>query len=396
MREKLSELGLIAFVCNGSLLPRKSGIRDTPLDENSAVLFRSPDSLEVTIQLPDGSSATGMGIPKGITLIAGGGYHGKSTLLKGIERGVYNHIPGDGREKTVTLYNAVKIRAEDGRSIEKVDISPFISNLPLGKTTEDFSTDDASGSTSQAGNIMEVLEIGTGLLLVDEDTSATNFLVRDERMQALVAKEKEPITPFIDRVKELSEKHGVSTILVMGGCGDYFSVADRVIMMDNFIPRDVTQKAREIVSANPVKRKCEIRGALKEIPQRIPQPGSFPKPVGRKPLKIQAKSLHHIRVSKTTIDLLYCEQLVDPSQTRAIAAFLKTGLGSFIDGSHTMSEIVQIFFKKINEKGLEFFSHFGYPAGDLAFPRGIELACAINRIRGIRMKQKKEDPSTPV
>lgn len=388
LRQKLHDLGYVAFICNYSLLPRKSGISDAPLPEKSAVLFHSPETLEVEIELPDGSSVQGMGIPEGVTLIVGGGYHGKSTLLKAIERGVYNHIPGDGREKVVTVHNAVKIRAEDGRSIEKVDISPFISGLPLGKTTGDFSSDDASGSTSQAANIMEALETGTELLLVDEDTSATNFLVRDERMQALVAKEKEPITPFIDRVRELADNHGVSTILVMGGCGDYFSVADHVIMMDNFIPRDMTAKAKEIVKVNPVNRKCEVSSELKQVFQRIPLPDSFPGPVRGKPLKIQAKGLYHIRYAKTTIDLLYCEQLVDPSQTRAIAALLKSGIHTFINGSHTIKEIVEIIQDLVKKKGLDFLFEPGHPRGDCALPRSIEFACALNRFRGIRMKQK--------
>lgn len=390
MRKKLHDLGFVAFIGNDSLLPRRSGISDAPLFETVAVRFQSPTAYEQEITLPDGSIVRGMGIPKGVTLIVGGGYHGKSTLLKAIERGIYNHIPQDGREKVVTINTAVKIRAEDGRSIEKVDISPFISGLPLGKTTTDFSTDDASGSTSQAANIMEALEVGAQLLLLDEDTSATNFLVRDERMQALVSKDKEPITPFIDRVRELADKQGISTILVMGGCGDYFPVADYVIMMDNFMPKDVTARAKEIIAENPVKRKQEVKSRLDTAFLRIPLPASFPRPVHGKPLKIQAKGLYHIRFAKKTIDLLYCEQLVDPSQTRAIAVFLRTGLNSFIDGSHTLKKIVEIYQSMIQEKGLDFLFGSGHPRGELAFPRGIECACAINRLRGIRMKQERE------
>ena len=101
-----------------------------------------------------------MGIRKGITLIVGGGYHGKSTLLKALEAGVYNHIAGDGREFVITDDTAFKLRAEDGRSITGVDISPFIKNLPNKKDTVHFSTEDASGSTSQAANLMEALESG--------------------------------------------------------------------------------------------------------------------------------------------------------------------------------------------------------------------------------------------
>jgi predicted ABC-class ATPase len=213
------------------------------------VAFQSP-ALRVEFTCPNRGLITGMGIPAGVTLIVGGGYHGKSTLLKAIELGVYNHIPDDGRELVVTHPAAVKIRAEDGRSVASVDISPFINQLPQGRSTRQFSTTNASGSTSQAANIMEALEAGAELLLVDEDTAATNFMIRDRRMQQLIAKDKEPITPFIDKVRQLYTDYGVSTILVMGGSGDYFDVADTVIAMENFQPEDVTEKAKAIAKAN--------------------------------------------------------------------------------------------------------------------------------------------------
>ncbi|UCC91601.1 MAG: ABC-ATPase domain-containing protein, partial [Candidatus Aenigmatarchaeota archaeon] len=229
LRDQLDKKNLIAFVADKSVLPRASGIDPRPLTEGKVVPFESPKSLKVRIKLPNKGEITGMGIRKGITLIVGGGYHGKSTLLKALELGVYNHIPGDGREFVVTNPYAVKIRAEDGRRIEKADISPFITNLPFSQETKEFSTDNASGSTSQAANIIESLEAGAQALLIDEDTSATNFMIRDHRMQELVSKDKEPITPFIDKARQLHKDFGVSTILVIGGSGDYFDVADHVI-----------------------------------------------------------------------------------------------------------------------------------------------------------------------
>ncbi|MDP6559575.1 MAG: ABC-ATPase domain-containing protein, partial [Candidatus Binatia bacterium] len=243
IRRQLEPSGLVAFVADGAILPRESGASDRPHSGAQAVPFKSPDSFRVTIELPNPvrggeRSISGMGIPRGVTLIVGGGYHGKSTLLRALERGVYPHIPGDGREYVVTCADGVKIRAEDGRRIEQVDISPFISDLPYGRSTSAFSTEDASGSTGQAANIIEALEMGATVLLLDEDTSATNFMVRDARMQALVDKKNEPITPFLDRVRELYEKIGVSTVLIMGGCGDYFDVADAVIMMREYLPCD--------------------------------------------------------------------------------------------------------------------------------------------------------------
>ena len=231
IRKWLSETGLVAFIADGSILPRRSGVDDRPLLVNP-VPFYSPDELAVNVDLPHQGMVRGMGIPPGVTLIVGGGFHGKSTFLNALEVGVYNHIPGDGREYVITDRDSVKIRAENGRSIQKVNISSFITNLPLMRDTIRFSTENGSGSTSQAASIIEALESGARILLIDEDTSATNFMIRDERMQELVVKEKEPITPFVDKVHKLYRDFAVSTLLVMGGSGDYFDVADTVIMMD--------------------------------------------------------------------------------------------------------------------------------------------------------------------
>jgi len=265
IRRKLKEKGLVCFIANNSILPRESGISAKPLKD--AVKFVSPENLKVKFTLPSGKEIEGMGIKEGITLICGGGFHGKSTLLEAIQLGVYNHIKDDGREFVITREDAVKIRAEDGRYIEKVDISPFIENLPFGKDTRHFSTEDASGSTSQSANIIEAIEAGSKLLLIDEDTTATNLMIRDLRMQKLVHKDKEPITPFIDRIRELWEKFGISTIMVSGGLGDYFEVADYVIVMENYLPKDKTKEAKQIIQNFPSKR-------IKETsePFKIPKP----------------------------------------------------------------------------------------------------------------------------
>ena len=239
-----------------------------------------------------------MGIPGGITLIVGGGFHGKSTLLSAIERSVYDHIPDDGREYVVTLRSAVKIRAEDGRRVECVDISPFISNLPFGKDTLRFRTDNASGSTSQAANIIEAIEAGAKLLLLDEDTSATNFMIRDARMQRLVAANREPITPFIDRARQLFEILGVSTVLVMGGSGDYFDIADRVVLMDHYRPQDVTSKAREIAGELPSQRFPRVR-LPKLSNARIPLPESFNPMIGKK-VTVRSRGKDRIQFGRTT------------------------------------------------------------------------------------------------
>lgn len=257
IRQQLVKRDLVAFVANGAILPRKSGVSDLPM--NNAIEFKSPKQYEIVMKLSSGKVIKGMGIPKGITLIVGGGYHGKSTLLEALERGVYNHIAGDGREYVITNQDAMKIRAEDGRSIQNVNIQPFIDHLPGERDTTHFSTENASGSTSQAANVMEALESQASLLLIDEDTSATNFMIRDGRMQRLIAPEKEPITPFSNKVKALYDDHNVSTILIVGGSGDYFDVADQVLMMDEYVLKDVTQHAKDIAQSDGYQRRLSVR-----------------------------------------------------------------------------------------------------------------------------------------
>ena len=385
LRSKLDELGLIAFVADGAILPRASGVDPRPLTTGKVIPFESPETLRVKVILPNRGPVTGMGIPKGVTLIVGGGYHGKSTLLRALELGIYNHIPGDGRELVVTNPYAVKIRAEDGRRIEKVDISPFINNLPFGQDTKAFSTDDASGSTSQAANIIEALEVGAKALLIDEDTSATNFMIRDHRMQELVSKDKEPITPFIDKVRLLYRDLGVSTILVIGGSGDYFDVADCVICMVEYRPHDVTKQAKAIAEKYKAERKPEGGDRFGDITERIPLASSFDPSKGKREVKISSKGLHSIQFGTHSIDLGAVEQLVDISQTRAIgdAIYYAT---RYMDGRRTMREVIEAVMRDIREKGLDVLSP--RPVGDYAEFRGLELAAAINRLRTLRVKQR--------
>jgi len=389
LREMLEESGLVAFIADGSVLPRRSGIDDRPLAPSPGrrvVEFRSPDSMKVSFDLPNAGRVEGMGIEEGITLIVGGGFHGKSTLLRAIERGVYNHIPGDGRELAVTRGDAVKIRAEDGRYVAGVDIRPFIDGLPHGESTESFTSVNASGSTSQAANIIEALEAGSRLLMLDEDTSATNFMIRDARMQGLVASGKEPITPFVDRVGQLGSDMGVSTIIVMGGSGDYFDVADRVVMMDSYVPADVTSRAAEIASERATGREREGSGPFGRVTERVPRGGSFDPSRGRRQVKIDAKGLRRILFGRLEIDLEALEQLVDVSQTRALGSLINYCAGIFSGGDATLAEAVWKAFEDIGERGMD--AVLGGKRGDFALPRAYELAAAINRMRTLEVDQR--------
>jgi predicted ABC-class ATPase len=395
IRGQLQKRGLIAFVADGAVLPRESGNSQSPLAQKEAILFESPHTLRVTVDLPNplaGRSApshtiSGMGIPQGVTLIVGGGYHGKSTLLQALERGVYSHIPGDGREYVVTCRDAVKIRAEDGRRIEQVDISPFITNLPRGLDTKGFCTDNASGSTSQAANIVEALEMGAQALLLDEDTSATNFMVRDVRMQALVNKAFEPITPFIERVHEIHDRFRVSTVLVMGGCGDYFEVADTVIMMREYLPQEVTAEARRVAGDHATGRRMESSPSPEWNLSRTPAPNSFDPSRGRKRVKVDAKARDQILFGTHMIDLRGVEQLVDSSQTRAVGLAIHLAADRFMDGKKALKEILDELEVYLDAKGLDLLDPFHrserHP-GSFARPRKFEIAAAINRLRAVR------------
>ncbi len=383
LRKEIKNHGLIAFVRNGSILPRESGVSEKPM--KNAVPFKTPKSLSITIETPKHGPVTGMGIPKGVTLIVGGGYHGKSTLLKAIERGVYNHIYRDGREWVVTDHTAVKIRAEDGRKIENVDISSFIHDPPMDKNTTEFSTENASGSTSQAANIVEALEVGTSLLLFDEDTSATNFMIRDERMQRLVSQEKEPITPFIDRVRELFYEEKVSSIIVMGGSGDYFEVADTVIMLDNYLPEDVTISAMKIKDELPNNRMMEVDFKFR-FKKRYPLPESIKPFKGRK-LKLDNRGLSTILIGSENIDLSQVEQLIDTSQTRAIAYAINYASQYHMNGKTSMEDVVNMVEVDIVNDGLDVVAPKSrkFP-NNIAIPRKFELAAALNRLRTFKTR----------
>jgi len=384
LREQLAEMGLIAFVADDSHLPRRSGVDDRPLRGEQVVPFVSPNSLRVEVSLPHAGRVTGMGIPAGVTLIVGGGYHGKSTLLSALELGVYNHIPGDGRGLVVANPTAVKIRAEDGRRVEGVDIRPFINNLPNHSNAAVFCTDNASGSTSQAANIVEALEVGANLLLLDEDTCATNLMIRDARMQSLVEKSGEPITPFIDRVRQLAGDQGVSSVLVLGGSGDYFDVADTIIRMDTYTPHDVTAEAKAIAGQHPTGRQTEATGAWPALTPRVPLAGSLDPRKGKRRVNIKGRALRAVLFGTEEIDMSAVAQLVDEGQLRAIGQALNLARERFMQNNQTVSDVVEAVMQEIAQNGLDTLSP--YLTGEYVAFRPYELAAALNRLRTLRVK----------
>lgn len=384
LRAQLPTHGLVTFLADGAVLPRRSGVDPRPMEQGARSLS-SPGSLRKTFIMPSGREICGLAIPEGVTLIVGGGYHGKSTLLSAIERGVYDHIPGDGREFCVTVPTAMKIRAEEGRRVASVDISPFINDLPDGRSTQCFSTDDASGSTSQAAGLVEAIEVGTGLLMVDEDTAATNFMIRDRRMQLLVSKDHEPIIPFVDRVQELHRSLGISTILVLGGSGDYLDVADLIIAMETYEPLNVTEQARGVAARVPTGREYEPPGPLSRPPERIPDPASIDPSRGRKSVAISTKRKDTISFGREEIDLGSLSGPTELAQVRAIGDALNRLASAHFDGHRTLREALELLDHELLDNGLDLLRPFGAVHGDYAMPRTVDIAAALNRLRTLRI-----------
>lgn len=373
------ENGWVSFLADGAELPRRSGVSDAPM-RTGAVPLRAPEPLAAVVELPHTGRVRGTAIGSGVTVIVGGGYHGKSTLLAAIERGVYPHVPGDGRELVATVPDAVKVRAADGRAVTGVDLSPFISHLPGGRDTTAFTTKNASGSTSQAASIIEAIEAGASALLLDEDTSATNLLIRDARMRALVADEREPITPFVDRVGALSAS-GVSTVMVMGGSGDYLDVADRVVLMDSYALRDATTEAAAVAAAQP-----RVSTALSQWPTagaRVPLPS--PPRDRRGPVRTRSRGLTQVTLDREDIDVADVSGIVDPGQAEAIAHALRALLEQRFDGESSLAQCLEDLDALLDDEGLDALGSAREHPAFLVRPRAVDVAGAVNRYRSLEL-----------
>ena len=382
LREQLHDHGLVAFLAEDSILPRRSGADDRPME--AAIPLDVPQALASEFHAPHAGRLRGLGLRAGVTLIVGGGYHGKSTLLSALANGVYDHIPGDGRDRCVSVASAVSIRAEDGRPVRGVDLRPFINALPLGRRTDWFETADASGSTSQAAAIVESLEAGATALLIDEDTAATNFMIRDARMRRLVPGEKETITPYLDRVRQLWEEKHISSVLVVGGVGDYLDAADTVIQMDEYRPRDVTQRAREVAHELPQKTSGpQAPGPWLASRPRRPDPRSLDPSRGRKQERVRSVKTRVIEFGGEEIDVSLLYQLVDAAQCRMIGDVLLQYARRLCDGKKTIPELLDRIDAEIEKDGLDALTDRDF--GDRARARRFEIAAALNRLRSLRL-----------
>lgn len=383
IRNYLKKEELVAFIADGSVLPRESGISSKPL--KNAVKFKTPESMKIKIGLPDGSTICGIGIKRGVTLVVGGGYHGKSTLLESFEKGVYDHIAGDGREYVFTDITAVKVRSEDGRSIAGIDISMFINNLPNKKDTIFFETENASGSTSQAANIIEAIEADCKVLLIDEDTSATNFMIRDKLMQLVVTEDKEPITPYIDRIRDLYEIYGISSILVVGSSGEYFDKADSIIQMDEYRAYDITENVKEL-SKKYKKFEKEKSDKTSFIKAMIFNRTILPyKEWCKEQIKIKVNNIDCLRINKDDIDTRYLEQLVDKEQLRAIGYIIVYINKHIFENKNNFQNLINKAYKELEVNGFDRILEDKFIPCNLAMPRKQEIFMCMNRFRNIRV-----------
>ena len=381
LQEILVERGWVAFLADGANLARRSGVSQLPLE--GGVPLTAPETLAQTVQLPHAGVVRGTAIPAGVTVIAGGGYHGKSTLLNAIARGIYPHIPGDGRELVATVPEAMAVRAADGRAVTGVDLRPFISHLP-GRDADpaQFTTANASGSTSQAASIMESLELwgqpAQAALLLDEDTCATNLLIRDQRMRALVSSEREPITPLVDRIRALHRERGISTLIVMGGSGDYLDVADQVLIMDSYRLVDATAQARQVCASQP-----RVDTSLPDFPlpaQRLPQ---RPEAKRRGPSRTRALGTQRLVLDRHEVDVADVSGLVDEGQALAVAWALRALLERHFDGRTSLSQALAQVAKRLDDVGLDALGE-AHPAF-LVRPRLVDVGAAVNRLRSLQV-----------
>ena len=377
--------GWVSFLADGSVLPRRSGVSDEPLD--GGVPLEAPESMAATVELPHAGTVRGTVVEAGVNVIVGGGYHGKSTLLSAIERGVYPHVPGDGRELVATVPDAVKVRAADGRAVTGVDLTPFISHLPAGRDTASFTTRNASGSTSQAASIIEAVEAGSTVLLLDEDTSATNLLIRDSRMRELVAADREPITPLVDRITALFRRRGVSTVMVMGGSGDYLDVADRVLLMDAYHLRDATEQARRVVSDQP--RPLTELEDFAAPRQRVPEPA--PPRTRRGPVRTRAHGTSTLVLDREDVDISDVGGVTDPGQAEAVAYALRALLEQRFDGVSPLRECLDDLEALLDEEGLDALTDERERPAFLVRPRMVDVGAAVSRYRKLELAGRPDE-----
>ena len=386
---ELDARGLCAFVPDGAVLPRASGLSEMPLE--GAVKFEAPEEMAVTLSVC-GREIRGMGIPKGITVITGGAFHGKSTLLQALIRAVFPHVPGDGREGIVVDETALRVGVEDGRSVRGTDLSMFVRDLPGGISTKDFNTLSASGSTSEAANLLEAMEAGARTFFIDEDSSAVNFLIRDVRVRKLLGDEREPLIPLTDRIRELATA-GMSFVLVAGACGDYLDIADNIIVMANYR----AECARFTACAGQGRSKpAEASVSLDLVP---PSPRPFavymqplqksvrPASAVERQVKVKLSGDFLLQIGFLVADTSRLVTLVDKQQRLGAGFMMLNMLQNAASNSEGEAGVAGESVAAVAQKLCDSIRNVGFrnlPQGmsrEMSLPRAVDIACVAFRLR---------------
>lgn len=399
---ELDKRGLCAFVPDGAVLPRASGLSEAPLKD--AVPFVAPPEMAVTLEIC-GREIRGMGIPRGVTVITGGAFHGKSTLLQALTRSVFPHVPGDGREGVVVDETALRVGVEDGRSVRATDLSIFVRDLPGGVSTKDFTTLSASGSTSEAANLLEAIEAGSRTFLIDEDSSAVNFLIRDIRVRKLLGDDREPLIPLTDRIRAIAQA-GYSFILVAGACGDYLDLADNIVVMANYKAEcakftelaevNATDKS---ASANKFAEPAEANATAKSASASsvdLPAPRAFadymqplqksvrPASAVERQVKVKLAGDSLLQIGFLVSDTSRLNTLVDKSQRLGAGFLLLNLLQNAASNADSMaSDSVSVAANKLCES-IRNVGFRNLPQGlsrEMSLPREVDIACVAFRLR---------------
>jgi Predicted ATPase of the ABC class len=382
---ELDKRGLCAFVPDGAVLPRASGLSEAPLKD--AVPFVAPPEMAVTLEIC-GREIRGMGIPRGVTVITGGAFHGKSTLLQALTRSVFPHVPGDGREGIVVDETALRVGVEDGRSVRATDLSIFVRDLPGGVSTKDFTTLSASGSTSEAANLLEAIEAGSRTFLIDEDSSAVNFLIRDIRVRKLLGDDREPLIPLTDRIRAIAQA-GYSFILVAGACGDYLDLADNIVVMANY-KAECAKSTKSVESAGSAEAESSEANFAPPAPRAFAdymqplQKSVRPASAVERQVKVKLAGDSLLQIGFLVSDTSRLNTLVDKSQ-RLGAGFLLLNL--LQNAASNADSMVNDSVSAAASKVCESIRNVGFrnlPQGlsrEMSLPREVDIACVAFRLR---------------
>ncbi len=379
LRQHLGASGQISFVAEGALLTRIKS-EDTP-DYERLIPLEVDDSLIDEVEVPHAGTVRGLGIPHGLTLILGESNGGRVDLTEAIAQGIYNHVPGDGRESVVTVADAVAIHSEAGRSIQQVDISAFATELLDGGNPASYSCKSAGSFSSQAASTVEALEAGARVLLYDEHSSSSTFLSSDTRVSPLLGKSIR--NSLASRARQMVDELGIS-IVVAGSSlvAEFIPIADKILRVENYRVSDITEEAKELdIVPSVADSSVNLSSMLSR--SRWVMPSSIDPSIGREDIVIHADEEDFLQFGRSIVDLGALKQICDADQARAIGFVLYYSKLRYMDEGYPLREILDLVDRDLSNEGLNALSRDA--RGDLARPRRYEVAATLNRLPAFRV-----------